>query len=85
QQDNSVWGHVFLDAGTGWSTPIDFIPLADQQYVKRNTFDLRAAVGFGVNIVWPSPIRFDWGYKLDRNRAMGEKTNEFTLTMNMPW
>jgi|SaaInlLV_10m_DNA_2_1039722.scaffolds.fasta_scaffold00501_19 outer membrane protein insertion porin family len=82
-QDYSMKGHVFYDAGAGWDTPKDGID--NMSLVKRNTFNLRHAVGFGINLLKPTNVKIDWGYKLDRNKKEGESPHEFHLSMNAAW
>ncbi len=81
--DYSMKGHVFYDAGAGWSTPSDGI--ADMGNIKRNKFTLRHAVGFGLNLLKPMPAKIDWGFKLDRKKSDGESAQEFHLSMNYAW
>ncbi len=78
--DYSMKGHVFYDAGAGWGTPK--CATSKPGLITRNTFDLRQSVGFGLNILYPQPIKIDWGYKLDRNKAAGESPHEFHLSAN---
>ncbi len=81
--DYSMKGHVFYDAGAGWSTPKDNI--ADKEHIKRDKFNLRHSVGFGLNLMKPVPAKVDWGYKLDRDKKAGESAHEFHLSMNYAW
>jgi len=81
--DYSMKGHVFYDAGAGWNTPKYDIP--NRSYIKRDKFDLRHSVGFGLNLVHPVPAKIDWGYKLDRRKKDGESAHEFHLSMNYAW
>ena len=76
-------GHLFYDAGAGWSTPKDNIPI--REFVKRDEFNLRHSVGFGLNLLRPVPAKIDWGYKLDRDKKAGESPHEFHLSMNYAW
>jgi outer membrane protein assembly factor BamA len=76
-------GHFFYDAGTGWNTPKDDIP--DQSLIKRDNFDVRHSIGFGLNLVKPMPAKIDWGFKLDRRKRDGESAHEFHLSMNYAW
>ncbi len=80
--DYSMKAHVFYDAGAGWDTPKDDIPSIDRSKIKRDKFDLRHSVGFGLNLVKPVPAKIDWGFKLDRKRKEGESAQEFHLSMN---
>ena len=79
--DYSMKGHVFYDAGAGWDTP----KYADLNIndVMRNKFTLRHSVGFGLNLLKPTPAKIDWGYKLDKKP--GESAHEFHLSMNYAW
>jgi outer membrane protein insertion porin family len=90
--DYSMKGHVFYDAGCGWSTPNNGLIQTENgvttdltKYVTRNKFDLRHSVGFGVNLVNPFPAKIDWGFKLDRKKNLGESPYEFHLSMNYAW
>lgn len=81
--DYSMKGHFFYDAGSGWDTPKNDI--ADPSSIKRDKFDLRHSVGFGINLEKPMPAKIDWGFKLDRRRKDGESPHEFHLSMNYAW
>jgi outer membrane protein insertion porin family len=81
--DYSMRGHFFYDAGAGWNTPKEDI--TDLSIIKRDSFDLRHAVGFGLNLVKPMPAKIDWGFKLDRKKRDGESAHEFHLSMNYAW
>jgi len=83
--DYSMKGHVFYDCGAGWDTPKTNIPKSDHYRIKRDKFNLRHSVGFGVNLIKPYPAKIDWGYKLDRDKKSGESPSEFHLSMNIPW
>lgn len=82
-EDYSMKGHVFYDTGAGWSTPKQDINSRD--WIKRDSFHLRHAVGFGINLMKPMPAKIDWGFKLDRNRKEHESPHEFHLSMNYAW
>ncbi len=82
-EDYSMKGHIFYDTGAGWHTPRENI--ANPQYIRRDSFDLRHSVGFGLNLVKPFPAKIDWGFKLDRKRDRGESPSEFHLSMNYAW
>lgn len=81
--DYSMKGHLFYDAGAGWNTPKQDI--SNRDFIKRDKFNLRHSVGFGLNLTQPMPAKIDWGYKLDRNKAAGESPHEFHLSMNYAW
>ncbi|MEX0940167.1 MAG: outer membrane protein assembly factor BamA [Candidatus Babeliales bacterium] len=64
--DFSMKGAVFYDGGAGWDTPdSNLISPAD---LRNNSFSFRHSVGFGVRILRPTPVKIDWGFKLDRKR-----------------
>lgn len=81
--DYSMKAHLFYDAGAGWDTPKQGISNPSQ--IKRDKFDLRNAVGFGLNLLKPVPAKIDWGFKLDRKKKDNESAQEFHLSMNYAW
>jgi len=81
--DYSMKAHFFYDAGTGWDTPKNDIN--DPSLIKRDQFDVRHSVGFGLNLIKPMPAKIDWGFKLDRRKRDGESVHEFHLSMNYAW
>jgi outer membrane protein insertion porin family len=76
--DYSVKAHLFYDAGAGWNTSKRGCPRTD--LFTKNSFDFRQAVGFGINLMSPQPIKIDWGYKLDRRP--GESPHEVHFSAN---
>lgn len=70
-------GAVFYDGGAGWNTP--FSAQISSDNLERNSFSYRHAVGFGVRLLHPTPVKLDWGFKLDRKK--GESATEAHLTM----
>ena len=81
--DYSMKAHLFYDAGAGWNTPKEGIPF--RQGIKRDKFNLRHTVGFGLNLMKPVPAKIDWGFKLDRKKHEKESPSEFHLSMNYAW
>lgn len=81
--DYSMKAHVFYDAGAGFDTPKEGI--LDPRLIKRDSFDLRHSVGFGLNLIKPVPAKIDWGFKLDRKKNQNESPHEFHLSMNHAW
>lgn len=81
--DYSMKAHLFYDAGAGWSPPRDAI-IGSIPIIREN-FDLRHSVGFGLNILRPTAVKIDWGYKLDRKKKYDESPHEFHLNMNYAW
>jgi len=75
--DFSVKGAVFYDGGAGWDTP-DAELIAPSRLLK-NSFNYRHAVGIGIRMLRPTPVKFDWGFKLDRKK--GESATQAHLTM----
>lgn len=63
----SIKGAFFYDGGAGWNTP-GFDDFTDSQklLVLNNNFDYRHAIGFGIRMLEPQPLKVDWGLKLDR-------------------
>ncbi|MGD1997571.1 MAG: outer membrane protein assembly factor BamA [Candidatus Dependentiae bacterium] len=78
--------HFFYDAGCAWDTPKDPInnkTIHDNlRHVRNDTFNLRHTVGVGLNILRPQPMKLSFGYKLDRNKKIGETAHEFHIGMN---
>ncbi len=76
--DFSIKGCIFYDGGAGWDTPDsgDISPLR----LRNNGFDYRHSIGFGVRVYRPTPIRVDWGFKLDRRRGESESEVHFTMS-----
>lgn len=74
-------GHLFYDAGAGWSSPL--WNKTQPNLITRNSFNIRHAVGFGINLVHPQPIKIDWGFKLDRDKRTGESSNEMHISANI--
>lgn len=81
--DYSMKAHFFYDAGAGWDTSKKGI--SNMSFIKRNKFNLRHSVGFGLNLLKPYPAKIDWGYKLDRDKKAGESPHEFHISMNAAW
>jgi outer membrane protein insertion porin family len=91
-EDYSMKAHLFYDTGAGWHTPKENLIYTYDEKTKeriplfrRNSFDLRHSVGFGINLTKPFPAKIDWGFKLDRKRDRGESPHEFHLSMNYAW
>lgn len=63
----SLKGAFFYDGGAGWQTPgyNEFTP-TQKALIINNQFDFRHAVGFGMRMLEPQPIKIDVGLKLDR-------------------
>ena len=81
--EHGMVGRFFYDAGSGWNTPMEDI--RDKSLVNRNDFNIRHSVGIGLSVMYPQPIKVDWGYKLDRNKSLKESEWEMHLGMNRAW
>ena len=75
--DFSIKGALFYDGGAGWDTPDS--DLISPQNLKNNNFAFRHSVGFGFRILRPTPMKVDWGFKLDRKK--GESPSEVHFGM----
>lgn len=53
----------------------------NQLLIKNNSFQYRHAVGVGMRLTQPMPIKIDWGFKLDRNKKLGESLSEVHIAM----
>ncbi|OQA35825.1 MAG: Outer membrane protein assembly factor BamA precursor [Candidatus Dependentiae bacterium ADurb.Bin331] len=67
--DFSMKGCVFYDGGAGWRT-IDADEISPVN-LRNNHFSYRHSVGIGLRVLRPTPMKIDWGFKLDRRK--GEK------------
>jgi len=75
--DFNLKGVAFYDGGAGWNNP--YVCHVPARFVRNNTFDYRHAVGFGIRMLSPMPIRIDWGFKLDTRK--NELSNEVHFGM----
>ncbi len=76
----TIRGVLFYDGGASWDTP--GINPTLLKSVRGNNFSFRHAIGFGIRLTSPTPLRVDWGFKLDRNRRRGEPISEVHFTMS---
>lgn len=87
-KDQSIRGVLFYDGGAGWDTPLTHHEInllrepANTGALTNNRFRYRHAIGFGVRLMNPAPIRIDWGFKLDRNKRLREKFYEVHFNMS---
>jgi outer membrane protein insertion porin family len=49
--------------------------------IQNNSIHYRHSVGVSLILTAPTPLRLNWGFKLDRNKRLGEKLYEFDLIM----
>lgn len=75
-KDMSIKGAFFYDGGAGWDTPHK--ELIAPENLKNNSFDYRHAIGFGIRMTSPQPIKVDWAFKLDKRP--GEKSTEVSFS-----
>ncbi len=74
--------HLFYDAGCAWDTPKTAVIHENATHIKNDSFHMRHTIGIGLNIVNPQPMKISFGYKLDRNKKIGETPSEFHIGMN---
>ncbi|HEX2977664.1 MAG TPA: outer membrane protein assembly factor BamA [Candidatus Babeliales bacterium] len=65
--DFSMKGGIFYDGGAGWDT-LDAAQISPAN-LRNNHFSYRHAVGLGLRVLRPTPIKVDWGFKLDRRKG----------------
>lgn len=78
-EDRSIMGTIFYDGGCGWDTP-NASEIPQQLPLRHNNFSYRHAIGFGVRMTSPTPMIIEWGFKLDRNKRLGESASEIHFT-----
>lgn len=82
-RDFNLKGVLFYDGGAGWKNPyVDCIKHLDE-FVVNQHFHYRHAVGFGIRLLNPMPIRVDWGFKLDARK--NESPYEVHFGMTYDW
>lgn len=79
--DFSMKGLFFYDGGAGWDNP--YARDIPTQFLANNSFSYRHAIGAGVRILNPVPVRIDWGFKLDARK--GESAHEVHFGMTYDW
>src|SRR4029077_7944020 len=81
KNDFTMKGVVFYDGGAAWDNPYaDCIP---NRFLVNNSFSYRHAVGVGIRLLQPMPIKVDWGFKLDPRK--GESVSEVHFGMTYDW
>lgn len=70
----------FYDGGAGWDTP--GAARISPEILRNNQFSYRHSFGFGLRLTSPTPIRLDWGFKLDRRKKRGEPLTKFHFDMS---
>lgn len=79
--DMNMKGVFFYDGGAGWDNP--YVTNANRPFIRNNGFNYRHAVGFGIRIYQPMPIKIDWGFKLDPRK--GEPAYEVHFNTAYEW
>lgn len=79
--DFTMKGLFFWDGGAGWDNP--HACCVPSKYITNNKFDFRQAVGVGLRLLNPMPMRIDWGFKLDPRQ--GESAHEVHFGMSYDW
>lgn len=81
KEDMTMKGVFFYDGGSGWDTP--FFTAQNAPFIINNNFDYRHAVGAGIRMLNPMPIKIDVGFKLDPRK--GESPYEVHFGMTADW
>lgn len=74
-------GVLFYDGGAGWDNP--YVPTPVPPSIQHNAFDYRHAIGVGIRLLEPMPIRIDWGFKIDPRK--GESSYEVHFSTTYDW
>lgn len=77
-KDFSIRGVLFYDGGAAW----DAFDVKGIDNVMNNRFNYRHSIGFGIRMTQPTPVKIDWGFKLDRRKRIGETIGEIHFTMS---
>ncbi len=96
-KNGTMMGRLFYDGGAAWDTIFNsqnnlsdqqgnfiydiFDYVSPQMLIQNNNMKYRHSVGFGISLTSPMPITIDWGFKLDRNKKLGEKLSEVHISM----
>jgi outer membrane protein insertion porin family len=79
--NGAIRGVVFYDGGASWDTPEIANPELRER-VRNNNFEYRHSVGFGLHVLYPTPVRIDWGFKLDRKKRRDESISKVHISMS---
>ena len=74
-------GALFYDGGVGFDNP--YVNQDNCKPITNNKFDYRHAVGFGIRILSPMPVKIDWGFKIDPRTY--ESSHEVHFGMTYDW
>jgi len=66
------------------------LQINDTPVLQNNGFSYRHAIGIGIRMLQPMPVRIDWGFKLDRrknrkNPELGESSREVHFSITYDW
>ena len=66
------------------------LQINDKPVLQNNGFSYRHAIGIGIRMLQPMPVRIDWGFKLDRrknrkNPEQSESSHEVHFSMTYDW
>ena len=95
--DLTMKGVLFYDGGAGWKNPytkdflcvkrpgepVEYLKIKNTNLLCNNNINYRHAVGVGLRMLQPVPLRIDWGFKLDRRK--GEPAHEIHFNMSYDW
>lgn len=73
-EDMTTKVYAFYDGGSSWHTPDAH--LISPERLLNNSFFYRHSVGIGLRTLKPTPIKIDWGFKLNPQKKLGEKLSE---------
>lgn len=79
--DMNLKGVLFYDGGAGWDNP--YLQDVSLRYIRNNHFSYRHAVGFGIRLYQPMPLKIDWGFKLDPRKT--EPAYEVHFNSSYDW
>jgi outer membrane protein assembly factor BamA len=80
--NNAMKIHLFYDTGCAWDTPKTDVIKDNVTHIKSDSFNMRHTIGIALSITQPQPIEISFGYKLDRNKKLGETPHEFHIGVN---
>ncbi len=66
--------YAFYDGGSSWDTPNACC--ISPARLLNNKFFYRHSIGIGLRTLKPTPIKIDWGFKLNPKKKLGEKVSE---------
>ena len=79
--DLNMKGAIFYDGGASCDNPHS--GSVNNSFVTHNNFDYRHAIGFGIRMLSPMPVKVDWGFKIDPRSY--ETSHEVHFGMTYDW